>query len=339
MSDSTVTVLVLAAGKGTRMKSRQAKVLHQVFFRPMLLHVLDAARAAGMAQQVIIVGHQRERVGEVLAGRQVRLVVQEEQRGTGHAVLCAEDACSSPTVCILCGDTPLIRPETLAAMLAQHRQARADLTLMTTLLAEPFGYGRILRDEAGAIAAVIEEKDAAPDQRAIKEINAGIYLAERELLFAALKRVGSDNSQGEVYLTDVVGLARDMGRRVQPFVHPVALDVLGVNSRIELARAEAELQERRNRDLMLGGVTIHQPATVAVATESVLGPDCLLEPQVRISGRSRLGVDCRVGAGSLLHDCELGDGTQVGPYCVLSGCRLAAGTTIPPLTVREGGPC
>ncbi|OQX09513.1 MAG: glycosyl transferase family 2 [Desulfobulbaceae bacterium A2] len=339
MSDPNITVLVLAAGKGTRMKSQHAKVLHQAFFRPMLLHVLEAARTAGMQQQVVIVGHQRDRVRQALTGHEVELVVQEQQQGTGHAVLCAEAACRTPTVCILCGDTPLIRPETLTAMLAQHRQRRADLTLMTTMLEQPFGYGRVLRDAAGAITAIVEEKDADPKQRAIREINAGIYLAERELLFAALKRVGSNNSQGEVYLTDVVGLARAMGRVVQPFVHPVALDVLGVNSRLELAQAEAELQGRRNRELMLAGVTIIQPATVAVAPEVQVGQDCLLHPQVRISGRSHLGSDCSIGSGSLLHDCELGDGVGIGPYCVLTGCRLAAGTIIPPLTVRDEAPC
>jgi bifunctional UDP-N-acetylglucosamine pyrophosphorylase/glucosamine-1-phosphate N-acetyltransferase len=339
MNAAAVTALVLAAGKGTRMKSQQAKVLHQIFFRPMLLHVLDAARAAGMTQQVVIVGHQRERVREALAGRDVQLVVQEQQLGTGHAVGCAEAACTEPTVCILCGDTPLIRPETLAAMLAQHRQNGADLTLMTTILEEPFGYGRILRDDSGAVAAVVEEKDADPAQRALREINAGIYLAEREALFNALAQVGRNNSQGEVYLTDVVALLRGMGRVVRPFVHPAALDVLGVNSRVELARAEAELQERRNRDLMLAGVTIRQPATVAVAPEVTVGPDCQLAPQVRLSGSTRLGAGCDIGPGSLLHDCELGDGAQIGPYCVLTGCRIPTAAVVPPLTVRNDTPC
>lgn len=338
MNTASVTALVLAAGKGTRMKSHRAKVLHQVFFRPMLLHVLAAAREAGLERQVVIVGHQRERVAEVLNGLDVDLVTQEEQRGTGHAVLCAEAACTSPTVCILCGDTPLIRPETLAAMLAQHRAGGADLTLMTTELAEPFGYGRVLRDPDGGVAAIVEEKDAGPEQRRIKEINAGIYLAGRELLFDTLRRVGSDNSQGEVYLTDVVALARAMGRRVLPFVHPVPLDVLGVNSRIELAQAEAELQMRRNRELMLAGVTISQPATVSVAPGVFVGRDCHLEPQVCLDGATHLGEGCRIGCGSRLFDCDLGQGCAIGPYCVLVGCILAPGQRVAPLTHRET-PC
>jgi bifunctional UDP-N-acetylglucosamine pyrophosphorylase / glucosamine-1-phosphate N-acetyltransferase len=202
MNPSSVSAVVLAAGKGTRMKSAKAKVLHELFFKPMLHHVLDAVVAAGIEQIAVIVGHQRKEVLASLHGYRIVPVVQEEQLGTGHAVFCAEAACAQAgLVMILCGDTPLIRPETLQAMLRQHQEREAALTLMTTELDQPFGYGRIISDASGHVLRIVEEKDADEAERAVCEINAGIYLAAKEFLFAALRQVGRSNSQGEVYLT------------------------------------------------------------------------------------------------------------------------------------------
>jgi bifunctional UDP-N-acetylglucosamine pyrophosphorylase/glucosamine-1-phosphate N-acetyltransferase len=310
----SISAVILAAGKGTRMKSGKAKVLHELFFKPMLHHVLDAVAAAGIERPAVIVGHQR---GEVLASLQeyrISPVAQEEQLGTGHAVLCAEIACQSAAlVMILCGDTPLIRPETLQAMIQQHQEKKAALTLMTTELDNPFGYGRIISDASGQVLRIVEQKDAAEEQRAIREINAGIYLAERGFLFAALRQVGTDNSQGEVYLTDIVGIAVKQGCRVEKFIHRPAIDVLGVNSRVELAQAHAELQMRRCRELMLAGVTIYSPETVLVSPESVIGQDAVLHAGVQISGRCRIGAGAVIGAHSVLHGCVVAPGEQVPP--------------------------
>jgi len=332
-----ITAVVLAAGKGTRMKSSRAKVLHEVFFQPMVHHVLNTIQETGIDRCVVIVGHQRQEVLRVLQGFSIIPVVQEAQLGTGHAVLCAENACSeTDLVMILCGDTPLIQATTLQAMIETHREQRATLTLMTTLLDQPFGYGRILCDARGKVQAIIEEKDATDEQRRIQEINAGIYLVDRSFLFAALGQVGTDNSQGEVYLTDIVAVANRQGLTVHKFVHPQAMDVLGVNSRVELAQAQAVLQHRRNRSLMLSGVTLQAPETILIAPECAIGQDTAIMGNVRISGGTSVGRECWIASGTVLHDCQLGDGVTIGANSVLEHCRIPEGETIPPLTYRSG---
>ena len=329
----SIIALVLAAGKGTRMKSNVAKVLHQVFFRPMIHHVLDAVKHTGIEQCAVIVGHQRTAVEKALAAYTVTTVLQKEQLGTGHAVLCAEGACAAnDEVLILCGDTPLIRPETLREMIATHHREQATLTLMTTLVDEPFGYGRIIHDSQGRIQSIVEEKDATAVQRQIKEINAGIYLANRTFLFNALRQVGTNNAQGEVYLTDIVALANAQRVPVHTFVHAQAIDVLGVNSRIELAQAQATLQKRRNQELMASGVTLELPETILVDADCTIGPDSHLQPNVRLSGGTSLGSGCIVESGAVLINCRLGDKVRIGANSVLKNCDLDAGSTVPPLT-------
>ena len=328
----SITAVILAAGKGTRMKSTRAKVLHEVFFRPMLHHVLDAVGAAGVDRCAVIVGHQREEVLRTLGDQRVTPVVQEEQLGTGHAVLCAEAVCGqTDLVLILCGDTPLIQASTLRAMIAEHRHRQATLTLMTTRLEQPFGYGRIISDARGAVQAIVEEKDASSEQRAIDEINAGIYLAERNFLFHALRQVGTDNSQGEVYLTDIVAIANRQGVRVEAFVHPEAIDVLGVNTRIELAQAHAVLQARRNAALMLAGVTMYAPETILIAPGCTVGQDTIIDANVQLAGHTTVGRDCRLAAGCVLRDCVVGDGARIGEHAVLERCQIPAGAVVPPL--------
>lgn len=327
--------IILAAGLGTRMKSERAKVLHEVFYRPMIAHVAGTVLQAGVTRVVCVIGHQKEAVQAALAGLPVGTAVQAEQKGTGHAVLCAQAACAGLTeILILCGDTPLLRPETLSAMLAQHRQHRPALTLMTTKVARPYGYGRILRAEDDGVAAIVEEKDATEEERLITEINAGVYLAEAAFLFSALARVDTNNSQAEMYLTDIVAIARRSGQQVQPFFHDQPQDVLGVNSRVELAQAEAILQERRNMELMRAGVTMLHPATTRVEPGCELGRDCILHGQVSIERGSSLGQGCVVEQGVVLRRCVLGERVRVGAHSVLEGCRLESGLEVPPLTRR-----
>lgn len=332
----SITAVVLAAGKGTRMKSARAKVLHEVFFRPMILHVLDAVREAAITDCAVIVGHQRQEVLNALANYPVQPVDQEQQLGTGHAVLCAESACAqAEQVMILCGDTPLIQAATLRAMITAHQQQQAPLTLMTTLLDQPFGYGRILSNNQGEVLAIVEEKDASEAQRSIREINAGIYLVDKNFLFNSLHQVGTDNSQGEVYLTDIVAIANRQGLAMHKFVHPQAIDVLGVNSRIELAQAQATLQLRHNRSLMLAGVTLYAPESTLIEPDCTIGQDTILHGNVRISGGTTVGKNCRIAGGCVLHACHLGDGVTVGANAVLAHSSIPAGTAIPPLTFRN----
>ncbi len=338
---ANINAVVLAAGKGTRMKSAQAKVLHEVFFKPMVHHVLDTIKDTGINNCTVIIGHQKEKVKESLKSYNLTTVLQEKQLGTGHAVLCAEEACSAnDTVMILCGDTPLIRPQTLEAMIGRHQKSGAVLTLMTTLLENPFGYGRIISDKHGNITAIVEQKDADEKQLNIKEINAGIYLANRDFLFTSLKQIGTDNAQGEVYLTDIVTIARQHGHTANKFIHPIAIDILGVNSRIELAQAHKELQKRRNHDLMLTGITIYGGETVFIAPEVTIGRDTTIFPGVQISGRSIIGRDCLLETGAQINNCLIADQAIIGAQSYLKNCRIATAQKITPLTCRsEDTPC
>lgn len=329
---TSFTVLILAAGKGTRMKSSKAKVLHEVFYSPMIHHVVQAVLPLGPARTIVIVGHQQDDVRKVLRDFPVAFVTQEKQLGTGHAVLAAEQNLSDMhgNVLILCGDTPLIRPSTLQEMYNRHAASTATLTLMTTLLDNPTNYGRILIDSDDRVVGIVEEKDASPEQRTIREINAGIYCVAKDFLFEALHRIGTDNSQGEMYLTDIVSLAVAAGKKVERFITPTPRDILGVNSRVELAAAHNEIQTRRNTELMLQGVTMHSPETITVSTASTVGRDTLLMAGVYILGESRIGRSCRIEPGAILNNCILGDNVEIGAYSILKDCDLPSKTVITP---------
>lgn len=335
MNAPHLALIILAAGKGTRMKSDKAKVLHEVFHAPMIHHVLQATLPLAPAQTVAIVGHQKEAVMAALAPFKVSTVTQLEQLGTGHAVAIAESAITSgiDTVMVLCGDTPLIRPETLAEMYDSHMAHGSALTVMTTLLENPANYGRILTDDTGGILGIVEEKDATVEQREIREINAGIYCVNRRFLFQALGQVDRNNSQGEIYLTDIVAIGVRESRQVRRYVCPKATDVLGVNSRVELAQAQSELQMRRNISLMLQGISMQGPESIAVAPEAVIGRDTLLMAGVQIYGKSDIGGNCIIGHGAILTNCQVGEGATIGPYAVLTGCTVPAGATVAPHSV------
>lgn len=331
INPDSLSIIILAAGKGTRMKSNTAKVLHEVFHVPMINHVIGAAQALAPKRIVVIIGHQRETVQETIKPLGVDCLIQEEQLGTGHAVLIAKQTIpeKQATVMILCGDTPLIRPETLQEMYRSHVNHTAALTVMTTILENPANYGRILSDRNGKVFGIVEEKDADPEQKRIQEINAGIYCVQSDLLFSTLRTIGTDNAQGEMYLTDIVKKTVASGYRVEKFVAPSSLEVLGVNSRIELAEAHRAMQLRHNRELLLQGVSMYSPETIAVSLDSHIGQDSLLMAGVQITGKSHIGRQCRIGQGAILHNCILAENVCIGPYCCLDNCTIAAGTTIP----------
>ena len=217
-------------------------------------------------------------------------------------------------------------------MYTRHQQHQAALTLMTTVLENPTNYGRIISDDKNRILGIVEQKDANEEQRRIKEINAGIYCVDKAFLFTALKKIGTDNSQGEVYLTDIVKIAVDEKLVVEKYQVHSPVDVLGVNSRVELAGAQNELQMRRNRALMLQGVSMNNPETIRVCPESTIERDTLIDPLVSISKKSRIGQSCRIGQGAILENCQIGDNVVIGPYSCLSDCTVAAGTTLPPFS-------
>lgn len=329
---SHLYLVILAAGKGTRMKSDRAKVLHEVFYAPMLHHVLHATTALHATKSIVVVGHQRKSVEASLTNFSIEAVVQEQQLGTGHAVLCAEPAIDVMDGCvmILCGDTPLIRSETLKEMIAQHRSRKAILTVMTTILDNPTHYGRIVSDQNNTVLSIVEEKDADSEQKKIQEINAGIYCIDTKFLFTNLKNIGTDNSQGEVYLTDIVALAVAENHPVHKFVNPSSQDVLGVNSRLELSEAHHELQLRRNRILMAEGITMISPDTIHISPESTLEKDVILHPCVQISGHSSIESGCEIQTGVLLFNAAIGEHSTIGPYSCLNNCKIPANSVVPP---------
>lgn len=320
-----LTVIILAAGKGTRMKSTRAKVLHEVFFRPMIHYVLDAVACLNPDKVIVIVGHQKEEVSTALQGYDVSTVEQKEQLGTGHAVLVAEDAVPGDTedVMVLCGDTPLISQEALQGMYESHCTQNAGLTVMTTELENPFGYGRIIT-ENGAVCAIVEQKDCTAEQAAIREINSGIYLVQRELLFEGLHQVTPDNSQGEFYLTDIVAYGVGRGEKVQTYCNAHSLEVLGVNSRVELAEADQALKLSRNRELMQQGVSILDSQTTTISPFAEVGKDTVIMSCVGVYGKSNIGEHCVLGHGAVIIDSVLQAGVNVGANTVVRGSKLSA---------------
>jgi len=333
----TATALVLAAGQGTRMKSGLAKVLHPIAGKPMLAHVTAAARAAGAEDIVVVVGYQGERVIEAM-GEGLRFVWQKEQKGTGHAVLQAEALVGKGEgpLLVLYGDTPLITSDCLRALLARHREAAATVTVLTTELPRPRGYGRIVRDAAGRIAGIVEEADATPEQLAVKEVNTGIYCFEREALFDALKSVTRDNAQGEYYLTDVIGLLINRGRKVEALQWEDSESVLGVNDRIDLARAAAVLRRRILESLMLSGVTVVDPASTYVDAEVRIGRDAVIHPMTVIEGRTVIGEGSIIGPGARIKDTVIGSGVRIVDS-TLEESRVGDGATVGPYShLRRG---
>ena len=328
------TALILAAGLGTRMKSSKAKVLHEVLFKPMIIHVLDTVKTLNPNHTCVVLGHQREKVAELISSYQVDSVIQEEQLGTGHAVLCAEKELSSTggTVLILSGDVPLIKADSLRAMLTSHAASNPVLTIMTTTLDDPANYGRIVRDKNEKLLGIVEEKDATEAQRKIREINAGIYCADIPFLFKALKKVGRNNKQGEIYLTDIVKIAIDMELRVDIFSRAGGDELLGINSRSELAAATKYLQHHKNSQLMADGVSLIDPETIFIQQEVRIDTDTLVNANVQISGNTIIGKNCTIGPDVVLHECRIGENVSIEPFSNLSSCTIQDNERVAPHT-------
>ncbi|MRR13790.1 bifunctional UDP-N-acetylglucosamine diphosphorylase/glucosamine-1-phosphate N-acetyltransferase GlmU, partial [bacterium] len=311
-----LAAIILAAGKGTRMKSELVKVMHPLAGAPMVAWPVDAARQAGTSRTVLVVGHQAETIREHFAGEgDLAFALQEEQLGTGHAVASAAAALDGfrGNVLILCGDVPLIRPETLRGMIDAHGATDAALTVLTTRLANPFGYGRIIRGFDGRVIRIVEEKDATPEERGRNEVNAGIYCADAAFLFDAVKRIGNDNAQGEYYLTDIVTMANERGLRCTAHSVADAMEVMGVNDRAQLAEAGRVARQRINGMLMLDGVTIVDPAATYVDRGVTVGRDTTIHPGVHISGETQIGEGCTIEQGAVIKGSSLGNGCIVEP--------------------------
>jgi len=333
-----VAAVILAAGKGTRMKSQRPKVLHPLAGRPLAAYPARLAKILGCAPVALVVGHGAEAVGAALGGEGLVFAEQTEQLGTGHALLCAEAALSgfSGTLLLLCGDVPLLRRDTLERLLTAHHAAAAAVTVLTAEIADPHGYGRIVREQ-GDVARIVEEKDAAPAEKAIREINTGIYALAAPWVFAALRRVGCNNAQGEYYLTDIVGLARTEGHRVCAVITADASEAMGINDRVQLAEAATILRQRLNAEHMRAGVTLLDPATTYIEPGVTIGPDTLIHPGVHLCGATVLGRDCEIEPGAMLSDCTLADRVHVKSGSILEGSTIGADCAIGPMAHLRPG--
>ncbi len=328
-----VSAVILAAGLGTRMKSSLAKVLHRAAGAPLIEHVARAALAVAAPERTVVVtGHQADQVQAAVSRHGVRFQLQAEQLGTGHALsVCrSQPGLGSGLLLVLYGDCPLLLPSTLQALIEAHRRAGAAATVLTARLADPSGYGRILRDPEGRVAAIVEHKDATPEQRAISEINSGIYCFDANLLWPCLERVRPSPVTGELYLTDVIALLRQDGRSAVPFLVENAAEVLGINTRVELAEADRILRARKTRALMLEGVTIEKPETVSIDLDVEAGRDSSIGPFAQLLGATRLGPGARIGACSILVNTIVEEGAEVLPFCHIEDSRLAPGSRVGP---------
>jgi bifunctional UDP-N-acetylglucosamine pyrophosphorylase/glucosamine-1-phosphate N-acetyltransferase len=304
------SVVILAAGQGKRMKSDLPKVLHSVCGLPMLSHVLSAAASVGAEHTVVVLGHGHERVLPLLP-RGVQVALQAQQLGTGHALLSASDHMPEGAMLVLPGDTPLISGEALTGLARAHAASGATATVLTMVLEDPTGYGRVVRDADGQVSRIVEHRDASVEELAIREVNAGMYVLPAPETFELLRRNGMDNDQGELYLTDVVEALRGSGARVEASIIGDPRLVLGVNSRVELADAERILGERIKRDWMIVGVTLIDPASTCIEATVTLEADVLILPFTTLRGGTSVGAGSRLGPCSTLID------TRVGRACTL----------------------
>ena len=337
---SEVAALVLAAGKGTRMKSELVKVLHEAGGVPLIDWPVMAAKGAGAGRVVLVAGHQAERVKDHFRDdSSVSFAIQEEQLGTGHAVACASAALAgfNGTVLILCGDVPLIRPETLKGLLEYHRDRKAALTVMTTHLENPFGYGRVVKREAGQIVRIVEQKDASRAELEIKEINSGIYCVEAKFLFEAVARLSNDNAQKEYYLTDIVKQAAANNLLCLAFSVDDPDEVMGVNDRVQLAAAGAVLRRRINESFMLSGVTVVDPASAYLDFTVKIGTDTIIHPNVHISGDTVIGKGCVIEPSAVIRNCIIADRVTIKAGSVMSDSAIGEGAAIGPMAHLRPG--
>ena len=345
MKAKDTAILLLAAGKGTRMRSELAKVLHRAGGLSLVEHVVRACQALKPIQLLVVIGHQAEEVSAVVTALGAQTVVQQPQRGTGHAMQVARRAIrkSAKFAIVVPGDAPLLRTETLAALLDTHRRGEAAATILTAELNDPTDYGRILRDSEGRVQAIVEEKSATPEQRAIREVNSSIYCFTLAKLWPCLTALRPENAHRELYLTDVIGLLRQQNERVLAYVAPDSQEILGCNTRGALADVDRIFRARKAAELMESGVTIYLPETVVIDPEVTAGPDTIVEPGVQLLGKTRIGARCKIGTGSILLDSRIDDEAVIAAYSVLDSCRVWPKAKIGPFSrlrpgsdIREG---
>jgi bifunctional UDP-N-acetylglucosamine pyrophosphorylase / glucosamine-1-phosphate N-acetyltransferase len=335
-----VAIVIMAAGKGTRLKSSRAKVLHEIAGQPLLAHVIKAAQQIVPAEHIyVIVGHQAEKVRAAVAPMGVKFVLQAEQRGTGHAIICArEQVASYQNILVLSGDVPLIRPETIARLRDFHLSKKAAMTILTAAPSDPFGYGRVIRaGSTDRVKAIVEQKALTKSQQKEREINSGIYAFATKPLFSNIDRLGTDNAHHELYLTDMAALLVKSKATVVALKASDPAEVLGANTLAELSSLDATMRARKCADLMAAGVSIYRPETCVIDNDVEIGADTILEPFVQVLGRTRIGSDCRIRSFSVISDSQVADNVLFRPGCIVDQSTIAAGAQLGPYThVRPG---
>ncbi len=323
MNDAAV--VILAAGQGTRMKSRMAKVLHRAGGKPLIKQAIDTALEIAPRERIfVVVGYQAEQVRAEVEAAGVQAIHQTEQLGTGHAVMCGEEklAALGGSLIVFVGDCPLIQADTLRQLAQQQRDDNAGATVITTEVDDATGYGRIIRGADGSVLEIVEHKAATPSQLSVREINSGILCFEADLLWKHIHELRTDNPAHEYYLTDMVAILIRAGSRVTAMKIPDSSELLGINNRVELAEADRILRARKVRQLMLDGVTIEKPETVTIDSGVKIGIDTVIGPFAQITGKSSIGDGCRVGACSIIHSSVLADGVEVFPFSMVSDSKL-----------------
>jgi bifunctional UDP-N-acetylglucosamine pyrophosphorylase/glucosamine-1-phosphate N-acetyltransferase len=329
-----LAIVIMAGGKGTRLKSKRAKVLHEIGGKPLLRHVIDGARQIVAPSDIyVVVGHQAAAVEAAVKDSGARFVHQEEQRGTGHAIQTAQQAVEGyDELLVLSGDVPLLKPETIAQLRDFHIEQRAAMTILTAAPPDATSYGRVLRKKPDSpeVKAIIEQKALTPEQQSLREINSGIYAFRAEPLFAHIGELKTENAHGEYYLTDMAGLLVAAGERVVAVEAANPVEVLGANTIAEMMELDRELRLDTARRLMEQGVTVLRPETTVIDTGVEIGSDTVIEPFVQLLGETKIGEDCRIRSYSVIESSTLGDGVLVRHACVIAGSRIAAGALIGP---------
>jgi bifunctional UDP-N-acetylglucosamine pyrophosphorylase/glucosamine-1-phosphate N-acetyltransferase len=349
MASPDTSIVILAAGKGTRMRSDLAKVLHRAGGRSLIEHVIRICQPLKAAQTVVVVGHQAEEVSAIVheAGGEttIQTIVQQPQRGTGHAMQVARRVIrrSAKLAVVVPGDAPLLRTGTLAALINAHRRGEAAATILTAELADPEDYGRIVRDAEGRVQAIVEAKSATPEQLAVREVNSSIYCFTLEKLWPCLAALRPNNPHRELYLTDAIAMLRERNERVLAQVAPDANEIIGCNTRAHLADADRVFRARKAAELMESGVTIYLPETVVIDPEVIVGPDTVIEPGAQLLGKTRVGARCLIRTGTILDDTRVDDDAIVGPHSTAFSSRIGERAQVGPFSrlrpgadIREG---
>ena len=335
--------MILAAGKGTRLKSKRPKVLHEIGGKPLIAHVIRIASSLVPSADIhVVVGHEAAQVGEAVENTGVQFVLQSEQRGTGHALQCARKAIAGyEQVLVLSGDAPLITVQTLTRLLEFHREMNAAMTLLTASADDPTGYGRVVREsdafQSSHVRGIVEQKDLAPGQETIREINSGIYVFQVAALLSHLDKLKAENSQKELYLTDLAGLLAADQEQVMAIEAPDPQEVMGANTIAELVGLDATLREQKASKLMAQGVTILRPETCLIDAEVEVGADTVIEPGVQLLGRTRIGSDCLIRSGTVIENSTVSDGVLIRQHCVITDSAVMTGAKLGPFAHLRPG--